>query len=69
MELARLTVGAVTIAADSALPPYLHLIDSRGNAYFAKQHRHSIRFDQEVHRGHEQGDRALSTHGRTVFPD
>ncbi|KUO20778.1 phosphotransferase [Streptomyces dysideae] len=50
MELARQTVGAVRIVADPALPPHLlHLVDVRGNAYFAKQHANRNRYVHEAH--------------------
>ncbi|MFF4534298.1 aminoglycoside phosphotransferase [Streptomyces sp. NPDC001407] len=49
IQLARRTVGAVTAIADPALPPHvLHLVDSQGNTYFAKQHGRPTRYAQEV---------------------
>ncbi|MEV5485557.1 MULTISPECIES: phosphotransferase [Streptomyces] len=50
IQLARQTVGAVSIVADPTLPPHLlQLIDTRGNTYFAKQHRSQARYVQETH--------------------
>lgn len=49
LHLARQTVGAVRIVAEPNLPPrLLHLVDSRGQSYVAKQHTGAQRFDQEV---------------------
>ncbi|AJT68613.1 hypothetical protein T261_7011 [Streptomyces lydicus] len=49
IQLARHTVGTVTIVADPTLPPHLlQLVDSRGNTYFAKQHRSQARYVQET---------------------
>ncbi|WP_148588430.1 aminoglycoside phosphotransferase [Streptomyces sp. WAC01526] len=74
IQLARQTVGAVGIVADPKLPPHLlQLVDTRGNTYFAKQHRSQARYVQETYayltwRRHLQGhapelvDRQDSTH-------
>ncbi|MFF9787821.1 phosphotransferase [Streptomyces nigrescens] len=74
IQLARQTVGVVSIVADPTLPPHLlQLVDTRGNTYFAKQHRSQARYVQETQayltwRRHLQGhapelvDRQDSTH-------
>ncbi|AUG75740.1 aminoglycoside phosphotransferase [Kitasatospora sp. MMS16-BH015] len=49
LVLARRSVGPVTIIAEPGLPDrVLHLADSRGTRYFAKQHHQPARFTQEV---------------------
>ena len=49
LSLARIAVGAVSVATDLALPSrVLHLVDSQGNAYFAKRHTQPSRFAQEI---------------------
>ncbi len=49
LGLARLAVGAVTVLPDPALPArILHLADSQGTDYYAKQHQHPARFVQEL---------------------
>lgn len=49
VQLAHRAIGEVTAVADSALPPHvLHLADSAGNTFFAKQHERSVRYAQEV---------------------
>ncbi|UQA96575.1 aminoglycoside phosphotransferase family protein [Streptomyces halobius] len=74
IELARQTVGSVSIVADPTLPPHLlQLVDTRGNTYFAKQHASQARYVQETHaylswrvhlqdRAPELVDRQDSTH-------
>ncbi|MEW1722074.1 aminoglycoside phosphotransferase [Streptomyces sp. NPDC093109] len=69
IELARQTVGAVTIVPDPTLPPHvLHLVDLRGNGYFAKQHGRYTRYEQEAHAyqafSHHLGGRAPELVGR-----
>ncbi|KOG50594.1 aminoglycoside phosphotransferase [Streptomyces decoyicus] len=50
IQLACQTIGAVSVVADRTLPPHLlQLIDTRGNTYFAKQHRSQARYGQETH--------------------
>ncbi|MEV0372571.1 aminoglycoside phosphotransferase [Streptomyces sp. NPDC050636] len=50
IELARQTVGAVSIVADPSLPSHLlQLVDTRGTTYFAKQHASQARYVQETH--------------------
>jgi hypothetical protein len=49
IELARQRAGAVSVLRDQTLPPHLlHLVDSRGNRYYAKQHRHHTRHLRET---------------------
>ncbi|WP_338932758.1 aminoglycoside phosphotransferase [Streptomyces netropsis] len=49
VQLARSTVGEVTVVTDAALPArLLRLADSAENTYFAKQHERSTRYAQEV---------------------
>ncbi|WP_326758945.1 phosphotransferase [Streptomyces phaeochromogenes] len=49
LELARKTVGAIRIVPDPTLPPrLLRLVDTRGQAYLAKQHTRHDRYAQEA---------------------
>ncbi|MFE0132367.1 phosphotransferase [Streptomyces sp. NPDC059037] len=49
VELARQTVGAVSVVADPTLPPrLLRLADAHGRMYFAKQHKNRERYVRET---------------------
>ncbi|MBV9024266.1 MAG: aminoglycoside phosphotransferase [Streptomycetaceae bacterium] len=50
IELARHTIGDVTVIADPALPPrLLRLTDAHGNDYLAKHHTDPTRYAAETH--------------------
>jgi hypothetical protein len=50
IELARHTVGDVTVVADPTLPPrLLRLADAHGNGYLAKHHTDPSRYAAETH--------------------
>ncbi|GGX75947.1 MULTISPECIES: aminoglycoside phosphotransferase/kinase family protein [Streptomyces] len=66
VQLARSTVGEVTVVTDPALPPHLlRLADSAENTYFAKQHERSARYAQEV-RAYTTWVRHLHGHAPTL---